>query len=93
MHAFEHGDEIVEATIRNLSRFGARIDGDFNFAGPNEISLVFRGRRYPADIVWLTIGSLGLAFKDPLDKDTYVGVLGLAKRAGAKQVSQRFIMS
>ena len=75
---FEHGDEVVWARLRDLSRFGARVDGNFNFAGPDTLALKFGGRRYVAEIVWLRFGSIGLKFLEPLDKKTYMKLLGLS---------------
>ena len=75
---FEHGDEIVWARVKDVSRFGARVDGNFNFAGPDRLALVYQGRKFPAEIVWLRFGSIGLRFDEPLDKRTYSALLGIS---------------
>ena len=90
---FEHGDEIVIAQIRNLSRFGARVDGDFNLSGPDTVNLIHGGQKYPAAIVWIQIGSLGLAFHDPLDKATYAGILGIPQGRGPAKANSRFMVT
>lgn len=77
---FEHGDEIVWARLRDLSRFGARVDGNFNFAGPDTLALRYKGRAHQAEIVWLRFGALGLRFIEPLDKQTYTALLGHSPR-------------
>lgn len=90
-HEFEHGEEIVIAQIRNLSRFGARVDGDFNLAGPDVVSLIYGGRKHPANIVWIQFGALGLAFHTPLDKATFAGVLGVRMSKSNTQKPSRFL--
>ncbi|MEM9970917.1 MAG: PilZ domain-containing protein [Pseudomonadota bacterium] len=74
---FEHGLEVIEAQLKDLSRYGARVEGDFNFAGPDELALLFRGRKYPAKIVWMQFGTIGIKFDVHLEKGVYTELLNL----------------
>ncbi len=86
---FEHGDEIVWARLKDLSRYGARVDGNFNFAGPDRLALCYQGQKYPAEIVWLRFGSIGLRFDEPLDKRIYAALLGVSSRKAKDASGQK----
>lgn len=90
----EHDNEIVLCRLHDVSLHGARLDGDFNLAGPDRMTIFHNGRKIGAKIVWMRFGTIGVAFDRQLERNEYNALIGIAsRRAAPGNQKTRFLMT
>lgn len=87
----DDGELPVEVADANSDGIRARLPENVDLPVDAIVSLVLRGGRYPAVVVWSRDGSAGLAFQRPLPADALAIVTRERQRPDARQ--RRFLMS
>lgn len=66
--------EVIRATIRNISRDGAKVSVQYPLLAGTAVYLKVGAKTFKALVHWCRDGNAGLRFFDRLDRDTMVKI-------------------